>query len=80
MTYPYDYIWERSGDANRHEFQAFIAHYLRQHQIPHINVQGSVTQRCNIVLEQLKLIAAKRYRVSLNVKRLLSDQMHSKSS
>ncbi|KXI28316.1 AAA family ATPase [Paraglaciecola hydrolytica] len=63
---PYDNTWERSGDANRHEFQAFIAHYLRQHHIPHIHVQGSVTQRCNTVVEQLKLLPAERYRVSLN--------------
>ena len=54
---PYDDTWERSGDANRREFQTFIARYLNRHNIPYINVQGSVTQRTNKVLEALQLLS-----------------------
>jgi NadR type nicotinamide-nucleotide adenylyltransferase len=50
---PYDDTWERSGDANRHEFQAFIKQYLLTHNIKHIYVSGSVEQRINAVISTL---------------------------
>ncbi|MDP5032979.1 MAG: ATP-binding protein [Paraglaciecola sp.] len=50
---PYDDTWERSGDANRHEFQAFIKAYLIEKHIPHIIVSGSVEQRINAVMTSL---------------------------
>lgn len=50
---PYDDTWERSGDANRHEFQAFIRDYLYQQQIPYVHAVGSVNQRMAMVLGAL---------------------------
>lgn len=47
---PYDDTWERSGDANRHEFQVFIKDYLIEKQIPHIKVTGTVAQRVDAVM------------------------------
>ena len=51
---PYDDTWERSGDANRHEFQQFIREYLKQQQIAYIEVQGSVAERCCEILAHLE--------------------------
>jgi NadR type nicotinamide-nucleotide adenylyltransferase len=50
---PYDDTWERSGDANRHEFQAFNREYLKSHGIKHIQVSGDITQRKQAVLDVL---------------------------
>ena len=50
---PYDDTWERSGDANRHEFQAFNRQYLKNHDIKHILVSGNVKQRKQAVLASL---------------------------
>lgn len=54
---PYDDTWERSGDANRHEFQVFLKSYLKQHKIPYILVSGTVEKRVQLVeraLEELQ--------------------------
>lgn len=58
---PYDDTWERSGDANRHEFQQFIRRYLTDANIPHLLVSGSVAQRKEQVLEALKIPAPMVY-------------------
>lgn len=50
---PYDDTWERSGDANRLEFQAFIQQYLVRNNIKHLYVSGTVEQRINAVLSSL---------------------------
>lgn len=50
---PYDDTWERSGDANRHEFQCFIKSYLNRHDIRYITVKGSVQQRVDAVMTSL---------------------------
>ena len=50
---PYDDTWERSGDANRAEFQQFLRDYLQQHQIHHIVVQGPLEKRIETVLEAM---------------------------
>jgi NadR type nicotinamide-nucleotide adenylyltransferase len=50
---PYDDTWERSGDANRHEFQAFNRQYLKENAIKHILVSGDITQRKQAVLTSL---------------------------
>jgi NadR type nicotinamide-nucleotide adenylyltransferase len=50
---PYDDTWERSGDANRHEFQAFNRQYLKQNNIKHILATGDITQRKQAVLTSL---------------------------
>jgi NadR type nicotinamide-nucleotide adenylyltransferase len=50
---PYDDTWERSGDANRHEFQCFIKNYLDRHDIRYITVKGSVQNRSNAVMASL---------------------------
>lgn len=42
---PYDDTWERSGDANRSEFQQFIQQYLIAHGIHFIKVSGSLASR-----------------------------------
>jgi NadR type nicotinamide-nucleotide adenylyltransferase len=52
---PYDDTWERSGDANRHEFQAFNRQYLKEHGIKHILVSGNTAQRKQAVLTSLGL-------------------------
>ncbi|MBC3765086.1 AAA family ATPase [Neptunicella marina] len=54
---PYDDTWERSGDANRIEFQAFILDYLKQHKIPFTLVSGSVEKRMQQVLEEMPQLA-----------------------
>lgn len=56
---PYDDTWERSGDANRHEFQQFIRAHLQQQQIPFIEVKGSVVERCNEIMRQVEHIQNK---------------------
>lgn len=50
---PYDNTWERSGDANRHEFQQFNRNYLSKNQIPHLVVSGDLKQRTRLVLNAL---------------------------
>jgi NadR type nicotinamide-nucleotide adenylyltransferase len=52
---PYDDTWERSGDANRHEFQVFNRQYLKKNGIKHILASGNINQRKQIVLESLGL-------------------------
>ena len=52
---PYDDTWERSGDANRHEFQAFNRQYLKEHGIKHIVVSGNIEQRKQAVMTSLNL-------------------------
>jgi NadR type nicotinamide-nucleotide adenylyltransferase len=54
---PYDDTWERSGDANRHEFQTFNRQYLKEHGIKHIVATGDITQRKQTVLTALGLTA-----------------------
>ena len=56
---PYDDTWERSGDANRAEFQQFNREYLAKHKIPHIVVSGPVEQRAAKVIAQLEKMRAK---------------------
>jgi NadR type nicotinamide-nucleotide adenylyltransferase len=51
---PYDDTWERSGDVNRHEFQAFNKDYFMNHQIDFIEVIGSVEERKQQVIKALK--------------------------
>lgn len=53
---PYDDTWERSGDANRHEFQLFLKTHLKQHNIPHILVTGSVEKRIQGVEQAMEEI------------------------
>jgi NadR type nicotinamide-nucleotide adenylyltransferase len=52
---PYDDTWERSGDVNRHEFQAFNRQYLKEHGIKYILVSGDIAQRKQAVLTSLGL-------------------------
>jgi NadR type nicotinamide-nucleotide adenylyltransferase len=52
---PYDDTWERSGDANRHDFQRFNRQYLKQHQIQHLLVSGDLEQRTQAVLSALAM-------------------------
>ena len=56
---PYDDTPERSGDANRAEFQAFLRHYLAQHKIPHIVASGSVEARIETVLAGIQQLSVK---------------------
>jgi NadR type nicotinamide-nucleotide adenylyltransferase len=54
---PYDDTWERSGDANRSEFQQFLKQYLVSHGIPFVTVSGDIESRIAqmfIVLEELE--------------------------
>lgn len=53
---PYDDTWERSGDANRQEFQTFLQQYLRKYEIEHVTVSGSVASRVRQVLAALEAI------------------------
>jgi NadR type nicotinamide-nucleotide adenylyltransferase len=55
---PYDDTWERSGDANRHEFQLFNRQYLKEHGIKHILVSGDIAHRKQMVLKSLGLVSA----------------------
>jgi len=55
---PYDDTWERSGDANRHEFQVFNRQYLKEHDIKHLLVSGDIAQRKQMVLKSLGLVSA----------------------
>ena len=50
---PYDDTWERSGDANRREFQAFNRQYLKKHGIKYILATGNIAQRKQTVLKSL---------------------------
>lgn len=55
---PYDDTWERSGDANRHEFQAFNRQYLHSNNIQHIVASGCLAQRKQLVLSTLSIRSA----------------------
>ncbi|GAA0855674.1 AAA family ATPase [Aliiglaciecola litoralis] len=50
---PYDDTWERSGDANRHEFQTFLKAYMHEHNKPYLLVSGTLEQRMAKVEEKL---------------------------
>jgi nicotinamide riboside kinase len=50
---PYDDTWERSGDANRAEFQNFLINYLEQNKIKYILATGTVAERVDIVLRAI---------------------------
>ena len=53
---PYDDTWERSGDANRSEFQQFLNQYLITHGIPFVKVSGDIESRVaqmRIALDEL---------------------------
>ncbi|MEH6711292.1 MAG: ATP-binding protein [Paraglaciecola polaris] len=50
---PYDDTWERSGDANRSEFQQFLNQYLLAHGISFIKVSGTIESREAQVLSAL---------------------------
>ena len=52
---PYDDTWERSGDANRADFQDFNRRYLQDNKINHIVASGSLEQRVQIVMAALKV-------------------------
>lgn len=54
---PYDDTWERSGDANRHEFQAFNRQYLNDNNIKHLVATGDISNRKQAVLEALSLVS-----------------------
>jgi NadR type nicotinamide-nucleotide adenylyltransferase len=56
---PYDDTWERSGDANRQEFQAFNRQYLKEHGIKHILASGDITRRKQAVLTSLGITSKK---------------------
>lgn len=58
---PYDDTWERSGDANRQDFQAFNRQYLKEHNIQHLLVSGNLNQRKQRVLTSLGLTSMKMY-------------------
>ncbi|WP_166424390.1 ATP-binding protein [Paraglaciecola sp. 20A4] len=53
---PYDDTWERSGDANRSEFQHFLEQYLVTHGIHFIKVSGTVESRVTEVMRALKYL------------------------
>lgn len=53
---PYDDTWERSGDANRKEFQTFLLNYLKQHNKSYLLAKGSVKQRVELVLKALEAL------------------------
>jgi NadR type nicotinamide-nucleotide adenylyltransferase len=50
---PYDDTWERSGDANRAEFQNFLINYLEQNKIKYTLATGAVAERVDIVLRAI---------------------------
>jgi NadR type nicotinamide-nucleotide adenylyltransferase len=54
---PYDDTWERSGDVNRHEFQAFNREYLAKHQIAFTEVTGTVEERQQQVIKMLEAVS-----------------------
>ncbi|WJG08686.1 AAA family ATPase [Aliiglaciecola sp. LCG003] len=51
---PYDDTWERSGDANRKEFQQFLIDYMHKHNKPYILAKGDLQQRLKIVSKALE--------------------------
>lgn len=53
IDFPYADTWERSGETNQREFQAFILEQLNERQIPYQLVSGSVEERVRKVLSQL---------------------------
>ncbi|MFI0400260.1 MAG: AAA family ATPase [Thiolinea sp.] len=53
IDFPYADTWERSGETNQQEFQAFILQHLQEQQIPYRLVSGSVNERVQTVLSQL---------------------------
>ena len=56
---PYDDTWERSGDANRSEFQQFLEQYLITHGIHFITVSGTVKSRVTQVLSALDFLTSR---------------------
>ncbi|TDF38564.1 ATPase [Alteromonadaceae bacterium M269] len=54
---PYDDTWERSGDANRHEFQCFNREYLEKHEIPYIVATGALEARKQLILNELEALS-----------------------
>lgn len=53
IDFPYADTWERSGETNQREFQAFILQYLKERQLPYRMVAGSVEDRVRTILSQL---------------------------
>jgi len=49
----YDDTWERSGDANRNEFQEFLLTYLEEHNKYYVLASGSVDERVNTVMSAI---------------------------
>ena len=52
---PYDDTWERSGDANRSEFQDFNRQFLQENKIKHTVASGCLEQRMQTVMAALKV-------------------------
>lgn len=53
IDFPYADTWDRSGETNQREFQAFIVQYLNEHHIPYQVVSGGVEERVEQVLGAL---------------------------
>lgn len=53
---PYEDTWERSGDVNRHEFQAFNRAYLKKHQIAFTEVTGGLEKRKSEVIDAIEVL------------------------
>lgn len=53
IDFPYADTWDRSGEVNQREFQAFILQYLQDKQIPYRLVSGTVEERVRTILSQL---------------------------
>lgn len=53
IDFPYADTWERSGEVNQHEFQAFILQYLQDKQIPYRLVSGTVGERVKTILQDM---------------------------
>jgi HTH-type transcriptional regulator, transcriptional repressor of NAD biosynthesis genes len=51
---PYDDTWDRSGDANRHEFQQQIIDDLKARGLSYTLLQGTLTQRIETVQKTLR--------------------------
>ena len=49
IDFPYADTWDRSGETNQREFQAFILNYLQEQQIPYQLVSGAVSERVNSI-------------------------------
>lgn len=53
IDFPYADTWDRSGETNQREFQAFILQQLQARRIPYRLVSGSVEERVATILSQL---------------------------